>query len=110
MRAGRRYVRHRRHQHFKRAPAYLNPGGLGSLVGDGKLPNPADEKILKTFYSFPVYASRVRLDYQLIVALHSIATAALLRCSVCECICSSNSLQILRITPIAERFKFSQDQ
>jgi high affinity Mn2+ porin len=47
--------------------AYLNAGGLGILVGDGKLPNPGDEKILETYYSFPVYASRVTLDYQLIV-------------------------------------------
>jgi high affinity Mn2+ porin len=47
--------------------AFLNAGGLGILVGDGQLPNPGSEKILETYYSFPVFASRVTLDYQLIV-------------------------------------------
>ena len=47
--------------------AYLNAGGLGILVGDGMLPNPGNEKILETYYSFPVFAARVTLDYQLIV-------------------------------------------
>jgi high affinity Mn2+ porin len=47
--------------------AFLNAGGLGILVGDGQLPNPGSEKILETFYSFPVFASKVTLDYQLIV-------------------------------------------
>jgi high affinity Mn2+ porin len=47
--------------------AYLNAGGLGILVGDGKLPNPGDEKILETYYSFSVFSSKVTLDYQLIV-------------------------------------------
>jgi high affinity Mn2+ porin len=47
--------------------AYLNAGGLGILVGDGKLPNPGSEKILETYYSFPVFSSKVTLDYQLIV-------------------------------------------
>src|ERR1700730_15811773 len=47
--------------------AFLNAGGLGILVGDGKLPNPGSEKIIETYHSFPVFASRVTLDYQLIV-------------------------------------------
>jgi high affinity Mn2+ porin len=47
--------------------AFLNAGGLGILVGDGQLPNPGTERILETYYSFPVLASRVTLDYQLIV-------------------------------------------
>jgi high affinity Mn2+ porin len=47
--------------------AFLNAGGLGILVGDGQLPNPGTERILETYYSFPVYAARVTLDYQLVV-------------------------------------------
>ena len=47
--------------------AFLNAGGLGILVGDGMLPNPGSEKIIETYYSFPVFASKVTLDYQLIV-------------------------------------------
>ena len=47
--------------------AFLNAGGLGILVGDGQLPHPGSEKILETYYSFPVFASKVTLDYQLIV-------------------------------------------
>ena len=47
--------------------AFLNAGGLGILVGDGQLPNPGSEKIIETYYSFPVFASKVTLDYQLIV-------------------------------------------
>lgn len=46
--------------------AYLNAGGTGILVGDGKLPNPGSEKIIETYYSFPVLASKVTLDYQYI--------------------------------------------
>jgi high affinity Mn2+ porin len=48
--------------------AFLNAGGLGILVGDGQLPNPGSEKILETYYSFPVLSSaKLTLDYQLIV-------------------------------------------
>jgi len=46
---------------------FLNAGGLGILVGDGQLPNPGTEKILETYYSFPVAWARLTLDYQLIV-------------------------------------------
>ena len=47
--------------------AFLNAGGLGILVGDGQLPHAGDERILETYYSFPWFASRITLDYQLIV-------------------------------------------
>lgn len=47
--------------------AFLNAGGLGILVGDGQLPNPGTEKILETYYSFPLLSAKVTLDYQLIV-------------------------------------------
>jgi high affinity Mn2+ porin len=47
--------------------AFLNAGGLGILVGDGQLPNPGSERIMETYYSFPVLAARVTLDYQLII-------------------------------------------
>jgi len=47
--------------------AFLNAGGLGILVGDGMLPHPGNEQILETYYSFPIFASRVTFDYQLIV-------------------------------------------
>jgi high affinity Mn2+ porin len=47
--------------------AFLNAGGLGILVGDGMLPHPGYEQILETYYSFPIFASRVTFDYQLIV-------------------------------------------
>ena len=43
--------------------AFLNAGGLGILVGDGKLPNPGTERIIETYYSLPVVvvAADVRL-------------------------------------------------
>jgi high affinity Mn2+ porin len=47
--------------------AFLNAGGLGILVGDGQLPHPGPEKILETYYSFPMSFCRVTLDYQFIV-------------------------------------------
>jgi high affinity Mn2+ porin len=47
--------------------AFLNAGGLGILVGDGKLPHPGPEQIIETYYAFPVSFWRVMLDYQLIV-------------------------------------------
>lgn len=46
--------------------AFLNAGGLGVLVGDGTLPHRGNEKILETYYSFPVLAAKVTLDYQII--------------------------------------------
>jgi high affinity Mn2+ porin len=47
--------------------AYLNAGGLGILVGDGRLPNPASEQILEMYYSFPVLTLKMTFDYQFIV-------------------------------------------
>ncbi len=46
---------------------FLNAGGLGILVGDGKLPNPGPEQIIETYYAFPLLASTVTLDYQFIL-------------------------------------------
>lgn len=46
---------------------YLDAGGLGILVGDGRLPNAGPEKILETYYSFPLWSWRATLDYQLVV-------------------------------------------
>jgi high affinity Mn2+ porin len=46
--------------------AYLNAGGLGILVGDGKLTNPGPEQILEMYYSLPVQSWRVTFDYQFV--------------------------------------------
>lgn len=46
--------------------AFLNAGGMGILVGDGRLPNPATEKIIEAYYAFPVYSWRATIDYQFI--------------------------------------------
>ena len=46
--------------------AFLNAGGLGILVGDGMLPHPGEEKIIETYYSFPVLSWRATIDYQAI--------------------------------------------
>jgi high affinity Mn2+ porin len=44
---------------------YLNAGGLGILVGDGRLPHPGPEKILETYYSLAVlHSTHVSFDYQ----------------------------------------------
>lgn len=46
---------------------YLNAGGLGILVGDGKLPSPGPEKILETYYEFAVLPfAQLTFDYQYI--------------------------------------------
>lgn len=46
---------------------YLNAGGLGILVGDGKLPHSGDETIVETYYSAAlVKPLKVTLDYQFI--------------------------------------------
>ncbi len=48
--------------------AYLADGGLGVLVGDGKLPHPGSERIGETYYDFAL--SKIfdaALDYQLVV-------------------------------------------
>lgn len=44
---------------------YLNAGGLGLLVGDGKLPHPGAEQILETYYRWAVVRwAQLTLDYQ----------------------------------------------
>jgi high affinity Mn2+ porin len=46
--------------------AYFNTGGLGILIGDGKLPHPGPEQIIETYYSFPIGSWRATVDYQFI--------------------------------------------
>jgi high affinity Mn2+ porin len=44
---------------------YLNAGGLGILVGDGRLPHPGAEQIIETYYSFAARTwAHLSLDYQ----------------------------------------------
>jgi high affinity Mn2+ porin len=45
--------------------AYLNAGGLGILIGDGRLPHPGPEQIIESYYSAAVFNfARLSLDYQ----------------------------------------------
>lgn len=47
--------------------AYLDAGGLGILVGDGRLPHPGTERIAEPYYSVALSAStRLTFDYQFI--------------------------------------------
>ena len=47
--------------------AYLNAGGLGILIGDGRLPHPGPEQIIESYYSAAVLNfAHLSLDYQLI--------------------------------------------
>jgi high affinity Mn2+ porin len=44
---------------------YLNAGGLGVLVGDGKLPHPGSEQIVETYYDLAAFQyANLTLDYQ----------------------------------------------
>ena len=44
---------------------YLNAGGLGILVGDGKLPHPGSEQIVETYYDLAAFQhANLTLDYQ----------------------------------------------
>jgi high affinity Mn2+ porin len=44
---------------------FLNAGGLGILVGDGRLPHAGPEQIVETYYSFAVRnAAHLTFDYQ----------------------------------------------
>ena len=46
---------------------YLNAGGLGILIGDGKLPNSGPEEVMETFYSFAIHKGvNLTADYQFI--------------------------------------------
>jgi high affinity Mn2+ porin len=45
--------------------SYLNAGGLGILIGDGKLPHPGPEQIMETYYSAAIWKFvHLSLDYQ----------------------------------------------
>jgi high affinity Mn2+ porin len=45
--------------------AYLNAGGLGILIGDGRLPHPGAEQIVETYYSAALlHIAHLTLDYQ----------------------------------------------
>lgn len=47
---------------------YLNAGGIGVLVGDGRLPHPGSEVIGEAYYTWkPLTPLAVTLDYQLVV-------------------------------------------
>jgi high affinity Mn2+ porin len=44
---------------------YLNAGGLGILVGDGRLPHPGPEQIVETYYSLAMLKfAHLSFDYQ----------------------------------------------
>lgn len=44
---------------------YLNAGGLGILVGDGRLPHPGPEQIVETYYALAVFKlAHLSIDYQ----------------------------------------------
>ena len=44
---------------------YLNAGGLGVLIGDGKLTHPGPEKILETYYNAAILPhAQITFDYQ----------------------------------------------
>jgi len=50
------------------ARAYLAAGGMGILIGDGRLPNYGREKILETYYALePVEHLSITADYQRVV-------------------------------------------
>jgi high affinity Mn2+ porin len=53
----------------KEHAAWLNDGGLGILVGDGRLPKYATEKIFESYYSYAVTSAvMVSADYQFVSA------------------------------------------
>jgi high affinity Mn2+ porin len=44
---------------------YLNAGGLGLLIGDGRLPHPGPEKIMEAYYSLSLlHYAHLSFDYQ----------------------------------------------
>ncbi len=44
---------------------YLNDGGMGILVGDGRLPHPGSEQILETYYRWALVSwAQLTFDYQ----------------------------------------------
>jgi high affinity Mn2+ porin len=49
------------------AERFFDAGGLGILIGDGRLPRPGSERIVETYYSLALAAGAfVSLDYQFI--------------------------------------------
>jgi len=47
--------------------AYFSDGGLGILIGDGRLPHPGTENILETYYDLALtHVLRLTLDYQFV--------------------------------------------
>lgn len=47
--------------------AFFNDGGLGIVIGDGKLPHPGLEQIMETYYSLPLASGwRATADYQFV--------------------------------------------
>ena len=58
------FARNNISRHMKR---YLGAGGLGILVGDGKLPNSGPESVLEAFYSFAIVKGvNLTADYQFV--------------------------------------------
>jgi high affinity Mn2+ porin len=46
---------------------YFNAGGLGIVIGDGRLPHPGLEQIIEAYYSYALSPStKVSFDYQFI--------------------------------------------
>jgi high affinity Mn2+ porin len=44
---------------------YLNAGGLGILIGDGRLPHPVSERIVETYYKAALFPhAQLAFDYQ----------------------------------------------
>lgn len=47
---------------------YLAAGGIGVLVGDGRLPHPGDEHVIEAYYAWhPLAPITITFDYQLLV-------------------------------------------
>jgi len=44
--------------------AFFNAGGLGLVIGDGRLPHPGLEHVLETYYCLALKVWRITLDYQ----------------------------------------------
>lgn len=58
------FVRNGISRHYK---DYLNAGGLGLLIGDGKLPNSGPEQIMELYYSFAIIKGiNLTPDYQFV--------------------------------------------
>jgi high affinity Mn2+ porin len=47
--------------------AFFNAGGLGILIGDGMLPNPAPEAVIETYYNYALTSAvHLTADYQFV--------------------------------------------